>query len=291
MKKFIQIGLCCLMIGLLMGCQKEETVRILCPTGAPALALVGEYDNISKNGEIQFVDGTDQLIAQLSKADSEYDIIIAPINIGAQLIAKNQTSYRLKSILTWGNLYLVGTSQDALNETGEMALFGEGAVPQKIIETVDLSIRLEPHYYSSATLVQQRLLSGQVDVGMLAEPLASATIAKAKQSNVDLSIVADLQKEYGGSGYPQAAMFVREDYQNDDLFESIAHFTENGYPDLKEKLENIGIEQLGLPSVDMTVASIERQNVHYVEASQCEDDIKQFLQLFNITYDSDMILS
>ena len=55
-----------------------------------------------KNGEIQFVDGTDQLIAQLSKADSEYDIIIAPINIGAQLIAKNQTSYRLKSILTWG---------------------------------------------------------------------------------------------------------------------------------------------------------------------------------------------
>ena len=103
--------------------------------------------------------------------------------------------------------------------------------------------------------------------------------------------MADLQKEYGGSGYPQAAMFVREDYQNDDLFESIAHFTENGYPDLKEKLENIGIEQLGLPSVDMTVASIERQNVHYVEASQCEDDIKQFLQLFNITYDSDMILS
>ena len=154
MKKFIQIGLCCLMMGLLMGCQKEETVRILCPTGAPALALVGEYDNISKNGEIQFVDGTDQLIAQLSKADSEYDIIIAPINIGAQLIAKNQTSYRLKSILTWGNLYLVGTSQDALNETGELALFGEGAVPQKIIETVDLSIRLEPHYYSSATLVQ-----------------------------------------------------------------------------------------------------------------------------------------
>ena len=66
MKKFIQIGLCCLMIGLLIGCQKEEAVRILCPTGAPALALVGEYDKISENGEIQFVDGTDQLIAQLS---------------------------------------------------------------------------------------------------------------------------------------------------------------------------------------------------------------------------------
>ena len=36
---------------------------------------------------------------------------------------------------------------------------------------------------------------------------------------------------------------------------------------------------------------IERQNVHYVEAHQCEDEIKQFLELFNITYSSDMLVS
>ena len=298
MKKLFKYLLCFMMLTTVVGCSggtnssdESDTANILCPVGAPSLAFVSEYENITENGKIDFVDGSDQLVAELSKDNSEYDIIVAPINLGAKLIASDQSDYRIQAVITWGNLYLVGTSKEALSQTGELALFGEGAVPQKIIETVDLSTRLEPHYYSSATLVQQRLLSGQVAVGMLAEPLASATIAKAKQSNMDLSIVADLQKEYGGSGYPQAAMFVKEDYQNDDLFESIAHFTENGYPDLKEKLENIGIEQLGLPSVDMTVASIERQNVHYVEASQCEDDIKQFLQLFNITYDSDMILS
>ena len=101
----------------------------------------------------------------------------------------------------------------------------------------------------------------------------------------------DLQKEYGTQGYPQAAMFVKEGYQNDELFQAIQDFTENNYPDLKEKLESIGIDQLGLPSVDITVASIERQNVHYVEAHQCEDEIKQFLELFNITYSSDMLVS
>lgn len=292
MKKVIQVGLC-LLIGLLMtGCQQEQkAVHILCPTGAPSLALVGEYDQICENGSIDLVDGSDQLIAELSKADSEYDIIIAPINLGAQLIAKGQTDYRLQSVLTWGNLYYVGTSAEALNETGELALFGEGAVPQKIVETVDVKTNLEPHYYSSATLVQQRLISGQVEVGLLAEPLASATVAKAKQSGVDLSIIVDLQEEYGGSGYPQAAMFVKEGYQNEELFQSIEEFTENDYPELKEKLENIGIEQLGLPSVDITVSSIERQNVHYVTANQCEDEISQFLQLFNITYSSDMLAS
>ena len=45
---------------------------------------------------------------------------------------------------------------------------------------------------------------------MLAEPLASATIAKAKQSGMNLSVLVDLQKEYGTQGYPQAAMFVKE---------------------------------------------------------------------------------
>ena len=164
-------------------------------------------------------------------------------------------------------------------------------MPQKIVETVAIQTQLEPHYYSSATLVQQKLLSGQVEVGMLAEPLASATIAKAKQSEMNLSVLVDLQKEYGTQGYPQAAMFVKEGYQNDELFQAIQDFTENNYPDLKEKLESIGIDQLGLPSVDITVASIERQNVHYVEAHQCEDEIKQFLELFNITYSSDMLVS
>lgn len=291
MKKFLQLSLCFLLSFLMVGCQQESSVHILCPTGAPSLALVGEYENICENGQIQLVDGTDQLIAELSKEDSKYEIIIAPINVGAKLIASGQTDYRLQSILTWGNLYLVGTSLEALEHSGELALFGEGAVPQKIIETVDIQTKLEPHYYSSATLVQEKLLSGQVEVGLLAEPLASATIAKAKQSGLELSIITDLQKEYGGSGYPQAAMFVKKDYQNDELFQSIQSFTENNYPDLKEKLENIGIENLGLPNVDITVASIERQNVHYIPARECEDEIKQFLQLFNITYHSDMLIS
>lgn len=292
MKKIIQIVLS-LFIGVLMtACQQQEkAVHILCPTGAPSLALVGEYEQICEDGSIDFVDGTDQLIAELSKADSEYDIIVAPINLGAQLIAQEQTDYRLQSVLTWGNLYYIGTSAEALDETGELALFGEGAVPQKIVETVDVETNLQPHYYSSATLVQQRLISGQAKVGLLAEPLASATIAKAKQSGIDLSVIVDLQEAYGGSGYPQAAMFVKDGYQNDELFQSIEEFCENGYPELKEKLENIGIEQLGLPSVDITVSSIERQNVHYVPADQCENEISQFLQLFNITYNSNMLAS
>lgn len=88
MKKFLKISLCILMSLLITGCQQESSVHILCPTGAPALALVGEYEKIVENGQIQLVDGTDQLIAELAKADSEYEIIIAPINVGAKINRK-----------------------------------------------------------------------------------------------------------------------------------------------------------------------------------------------------------
>ena len=294
MKRFIKYLFCLLMLLMLVGCNSNTSstnINILCPVGAPALSFVSEYENINKTGKIDFVDGSDQLIAELSKNNSDYDIIVAPINLGAKLIQNKQSDYKIKGIITWGNLYYVGTSDNDLKETGELALFGEGAVPQKIVDTVKISTSLTPKYYQSATLVQQQLLSGNVKVGMLAEPLASATIAKAKQDNLELSIIADLQKSYGQNGYPQAAIFIKDgkDYKN--LFKSIDNFTNNGYEGLKEYLEKIGIDKLSLPSIEITAKSINRQNIHYQDASKCSKQIKDFLKLFNIDFDKSMLAS
>lgn len=292
MKKLMKVLLSVLLALTIVGCQgsKESySVKILCPTGAPALAFVSEYENIMKNGQIDFVDGTDMLIAEFSKANSDYDVIVAPINLGAKLIEKGQTSFKLDSVITWGNLYLVGTSGDALNGNGEIALFGEGAVPQKVFNTVNTNNELKTTYYQSATLVQQQLLAKKVSVGMLAEPLATATIAKAKQQGLELKVVKDLQSAYGDEGYPQAAIFTKGDKDLNALFKGIEEFTSNGYEGLQEYLETITVEKLGLPGVDIVVKSIERQNVRYKKASDCKDEIKDFLKLFNITYSDDML--
>lgn len=291
MKKIFTHIICLLMLLTSTGCsQEKKAIRILCPAGAPSLAFVSEYENIMKDGTIDFVDGTDQLIAEFSKNDSEYDIIVAPINIGTNLMSKNQTNYKLKAIVTWGNLYVVG-KQGALSQQGELALFGEGAVPQKIYDTVNIQTSLTPQYYQSASLVQQQLLAQKVNAGILAEPLASATIAKAKQSGIELSILTDLQKEYGENGYPQAAIFVKDGKNFDSLFEKIDTFTNQGYDGLQNYLETIGIENLSLPSIDITVKTMDRQNVHYKEAREYQKEIKDFLKLFNIEFNENMLAS
>lgn len=148
----------------------------------------------SKKGKIDFVDGSDQLVAELSKNSSDYDIIVAPINLGAKLIASEQTDYRIQGVITWGNLYYIGTSNEALNQTGELGLFGEGAVPQKIVDTVKINTSLTPKYYQSATLVQQQLLSGNIQVGMLAEPLAVQRLLKLNKQELNFQLLLIYKK-------------------------------------------------------------------------------------------------
>ncbi|MFV0393430.1 MAG: hypothetical protein ACK5LC_03395 [Coprobacillaceae bacterium] len=309
MNKFFKYLICLLSLTLIVGCSStkkeedennndigisdaQEPANILCPSGAPALAFVSEYESITTEGKIDFVDGSDALVAELSKADSEYDIIVAPINVGAKLIETDQTDYRLSSVITWGNLYYVGTDEESLQRTGELALFGQGAVPEKIVEATNIETTLTPTYYSSATLVQQQLLSGNAVAGLLAEPLASATIAKGKQEGIPLQIITDLQTEYGdGNGYPQAAIFVKNNSSHSMLFDNIDVFTNDGYTGLQKYLEDIGVETLNLPSVELVVSSMERQNVHYKPAKDCKEEITEFLQLFGITFSDEMLAS
>lgn len=292
MKKILSLFLSLLMIVSITGCtsaKEDDTIKIICPTGAPGLALVSVYEEVTKEGKIDFVDGSDQLVAELSKENSEYNIIIAPINVGAKLLAANQTNYKMAGVLTWGNLYLVGTSEDALQETGKIALFGQGAVPGMIYDQVNIDTTLTPQYYNSATLVQQQLLSSNAHVGMLAEPLATATIAKAKENGLTLSIIKDMQKEYGKDGYPQATVFVKEGTNCDQLLEKIDDFTNGDYANLDKYLEEIGTDTLGLPAAAIVEKTIERQNLHYTAIEDCQQQVTDFLELYQIKFNENMM--
>ena len=92
------------------------------------------------------------------------------------MIASEQTDYRIQGLLP-GYLYYIGTSNEALIRLANWVYSVKVQLPQKIVDTVKINTSLTPKYYQSATLVQQQLLSGNIQVGMLAEPLASATIA------------------------------------------------------------------------------------------------------------------
>ena len=219
------------------------------------------------------------------------------------MIEAGKSPYRLKAVITWGNLYLVGTSENALNEEGTFATFGEGSVTDFVLrQAVDLdNITPEIVMYSSAQDVQGALLSGNANCGMLAEPAVTATIQKAKEQGIELQVIENLQTAYQEKmgtdleGFPQAAIFVKEGSEDKcanviSTIETFVNETAVNDPDkIVELVDAIGADTLGVPSAAISKATWERQNIHYVEASECTDDLTTLLSLMNIEFSEEML--
>lgn len=283
---------------LLAGCSQTkapEKITILAPQGAPALATISVYG--SEYADVKTVSGSDILTAELAKDEPAYDVIIAPINLGAKMMEKGNTKYKMDSIITWGNLYVVGT-QD-YQDGDDFAAFGEAAVPGLILKNSGLAIT--PTYLNSAQDVMVQLTTGKVKAGLIAEPVATASIAKAKEQGITLSVLKDMQEIYQqvngteNKGYPQAAIFVKEgseDKVQDALaqIKTFANDTAVNKPDeIKGLIETAGVDNLGIPSADVAVKSWPRQNIKFVKANEVKEEVATFLKLFNITFNDDML--
>lgn len=299
MKKFLT-GLLCLM--LLTSCNqakeeapkedsKDVVLNVLSPKGAPAISTIPYRLQHEEN--VEYVAGPDLLQAAFINPEPQYDVIIAPTNLGCKLASIDKTSYKLIGVVTWGNLYLVGSDVVDLNdETKTLAAFGEQAVPSKVLETRLPDLNLNIDYYPSVSEAQAALLTNKADVALLAEPLATATIAKGKTLDLELSILQDLQNIDGmNSSYPQAGIFVNtEKYDENsqayqEFVQEISDYLTNVASDtsiLTKDIDEINPETLGLPSSELIAKTYSRLGLRYESSIDAKDALNEFLQLFAI---------
>lgn len=275
--------------------KEADPIKVLTPLGAPSLSMLGLYgeDKVT----LETVDGSDTLQAELAKTDGEYDVIVAPINLGAKLITNGKSGYTLSHVVTWGNLYIVGTDESVLQDTNSVfAAFGEKAVPQIVLNSsMDMSnVKAKVQYFNSVNDVQAQLMTGKAAAGLMAEPAATATIAKAKEKGIDLKIITDLQEAYktknglASTGYPQAALFVKKGSEDKvaGYIETASKFAnETAVSDtaqISKQIDIATVEKLGIPSAEIAVKTWERQNIHIKKASDVKADIETFLKQFKI---------
>ena len=270
--------------------QATEGLSILCPTGAPAIAMIP----VMKSGlnTVDTVEGADNLQAAFVNPDPQYDVIVAPTNLGVKLASAGKTGYKLLAVVDWGNLYIVGNAEDAL-ENGTVAAFGEQAVPGLVFKKAYPEAAEKANWYNAVDEARAALLAGNADAALLAEPAATASIAKAKQDGLELSIISNVQEVWGGSGFPMASLFVREDLyaENAQVFENLVGeltaYAETVDPEdpsaLIEDINAITPEKLGVPNAEIVGKCYKRINVKITPADQCKDDIRAFMEIFDVT--------
>lgn len=196
-----------------IGGQKDESYKVIMPSGTPSITLSSYVDELDENVEVDIVQGSDPLVAAFTAAN--YDIIVAPVNLGAKLYnSVEDFAYRLYRPIVGGNYYILSTEISSFQELDgkEITLFGKNSTPDVMFRTLCAYFGIEPvvNYQASVSEANSQLASGLAKTILTAEP-SKTLISKNKSYNViDLQ---ELWKEMAGSEYnvTQAGIFVKND--------------------------------------------------------------------------------
>lgn len=84
-------------------------------------------------------------------------MIVAPINLGAKVYSQAE-AYQLAAVVTWGNLYVVGSQDKAWEDpNNKMALFGENAVPGLVYNDVLADqVKAQTTWYNAVSMLSKR---------------------------------------------------------------------------------------------------------------------------------------
>ena len=267
---------------------------VVSPTGAPALSLLDFIDD--EKMSFDFVEGSDVLQAEFSSGEA--DVIIAPINLGAKL-ASATGNYKLVAVLTWGNLYLVSTVDEAEAAENPVAAFGEAAVPGKVLGYLSDALGVyEFEWFNAVNEASAALLSGEYKSAVLAEPVLTMTKSKYEGDLNVLVNIQDLYKEVTGvDSYPQAALFLNvkdleEDVKNKELTDTIKNSIDlynNDKEALSMRIDGVDISAMGFANPDLIKNAYPRMALNFKFAKDCKDEVKAFLNIFGMELDENII--
>ncbi len=297
MKKIICVIIILLSSFTLLSCKKnEEHIKVLLPSGIPSVALGLMFDD--NNYDFTVVDGASMLSSELVKED--YDIIIAPIILGAQLYTKNSNNYKLASVITTGNSYLVSRSADVLVSLKDLegetiASYGENTAPDIVLKAaleangVDLSKVDFVYENSVADVFSNRFMSNnRVKYILSAEPIISKMEDKAFKddplSKVDLQ---DSLKEIIDV-IPQAGIFVLNSSID---YSSFLNKVNNNVKYLNENPEEYANKLINITSDNKTIfvnltekvisKSIPTSNIVYMQAKENKQIMDKYFNMVN----------
>jgi len=236
MKKILTIISILLFTIILFSCNLEnKKYTVITPTGTPQIALSFLYGS---QFEVTSVNGSELVSAAF--ASKEYDVIVAPTNLGAKL---HNNNYQLASTFIWGSLYICSFEQHlSLSELEGKTIyaFSPGTTNDILLNYIlnENEINANIEYLANVEEVRSHLILNPSDIGVLAEPQISVMQYQIGGFNT----VIDLAAEYyfsTGKMVPQASFFVKSKLKDN----------------VKKYIANKIVELIGLMLVDYSASA------------------------------------
>lgn len=276
-----------LIASLFIGCKKElEKIKVLLPSGAPLIAVGDLLDN--EAFDFTIANGADLLSASLITND--FDMIIAPLNLGAKLHIAGKSNYKMAAVITTNNTYVISNEKlDTINDLKDKNILGYG---QNSTPDILLKAGLEKNnvivagiqYQTSVADVMSLFMTGSEDAkySLLAEP--QLTKVKQKFPNVN---VLNIAEEYGENAiFPQACLFVNKNSEKDyedylELIEENVKYLNNKPTEYANRIESKN-ELFSSLTKEVLAIALPNCNINYITAKDNKDIVNDYITLLNI---------
>lgn len=278
---------------MLVGCQKqtsdisdlEEEISITVPQGTPFIA-VGNLMG-SNNLTIEPVSGAAGVKTALIERKS--DIVIAPLNLGAQLYNKGNSKYELSAVIGFGNTYVISKKNIQLSSIQDLngkkiLAYSQGGTPDIVLQYVlnQNNVSAEIEYMGSVSEVVPFLIQGTYDYVLAAEPV----ITNIKENKkVELNIL-NLQ-DYIDEKIMQAGIFVNPASEKQESIDIVLNSIEKNIKNMNENVEEYAKELINkhVYFSDLTenilVKSIPNSNLGYMNALENKAEVEKYLNMIN----------
>lgn len=120
-----------------------STFKIVCPTGAPAVA----FYNYALNENFETAAPIPQFLT------NKYDVIVAPTHGGMDKLINANANYQIAATITFGNMYILSTGRDAdniMNKGDKVLYFSQTDLPGKVFNYLYGSLELDAYAVPSA---------------------------------------------------------------------------------------------------------------------------------------------
>ena len=302
MKKVLSILFLLLLSLSLFACNEEANsedpdnvevnkVSLITPGGTPLLAVGGLLDNEAV--EIESVSGPENLQAAL--ASGSHDIVIAPVNLGANLFNNGKSQYKIAAVITMNNAYIVTRADNALESVNDLEgksimAFGKAGIPGSLLkklyssnEKLSLDLIGENWYGSSAEVYG--LFKGETgpEYALMSEPEISKLVLNDKIDVKTLDLCELLNIEVA----PQACIYVNPNSKYQEEIKNVLTLIEENIKSLNENPEAYADKVLNAHKYftsmgkEVIVRSIPLTSISYKVASSVKSDIENILTVLN----------
>ena len=292
MKKVLGIFIILFSCLFLFSCKTsiDNEVKIITPYGAPYIALGGMIGE--ENVKIDAVNGADNLKTAL--VGKEYDIVIAPVNLGSNLYNKGNSAYKIAAVITMNNAYIVTRSENKLDSIMDLAeqnvlAFGATGIPGSVLKKVyadnGLSIENVDFSLSSSSAVYSAFAGNEnsAKYSLISEPEISKLRINDNVAVKTLSLCEVLDVDV-----PQACIYVNPTSQNLEDVNKVLKLIKDNVKALNDNSDKYADKIFDLDRTfsamgkEVLKASLPKMDIVYRDAKSFKSEIENILSILGV---------